>query len=114
VNLESLRKRNVCKVALEDGSEWHLRKLSASASAIVGNAFLAAGHTDPDGPPPTTEQRADAFALLLSKSICDESGALTLDSDEARQELANLDAQTLLELGAKAQEWSTPAQSKKN
>jgi hypothetical protein len=114
VNLESLRKRSVKQVTLSDGSVWHIRKMSATASQLIGEAFQAAGHTNPDGPEPTTEQRSAAFALLLSKAICDESGVVTLDSDEARQELANLDAETLLELGTAAQEWNMPAQSKKN
>lgn len=108
MNLDRLKERiaaNVTTVTLEDGSEWRLRKLTAAVGIAVGAAFRAAGHTDPDGPEPSPEKQAEAYALLLSKTICDESGALVLDSDEGRGALAQLDMPTVLELGSKAQEW---------
>jgi hypothetical protein len=108
MNLESLKKRNAANILPVTVAELTLclRKLTAADGMAVGKAFQAAGHTDPNGPEPTTEQFAVAYALLLSKTICDETGTLTLDSDEGRSELQKLDFQTAQQLGTKAQEWS--------
>lgn len=116
MNLEELKKRHakVTKTVLSDGSEWHIRKLSAALSIAISAAFKAAGHTDPDGPEASQEQMLDAYSLLLSKAICDEAGVLSLDSDEGRAELKNLDFGTIQELTLKAQEWSLPDTAKKN
>lgn len=116
MDLATLKSRivKVKAVTLSDGSAWNLRKLSATVGIAVSNAFTAAGHVDPDGPEPSQEQVLDAHALLLSKSLCDEAGALLLDSDEGRAELKNLDYPTIQELAKEAQEWSTPSNSKKN
>lgn len=116
MNLDELKKRNVAKVTkvtLDDGSEWNLRKMAAAVGMAVGRAFLAAGHVDPNGPEPTAEKQAEAYALLLSKTLCDADGVLLFDSDEARTELMNLDLATMQTLGTKAQEWNLP-ESKKN
>ena len=108
MNLESLKKRNAANVKPVQVADLslHLRKLTAADGMAVGKAFQAAGHTDPNGPEPSTEQFTVAYALLLSKTICDETGTLTLDSDEGRAELAKLDFQTAQQLGKEAQEWS--------
>jgi uroporphyrinogen-III synthase len=116
MNLEELKKRNagrITKVTLGDGSEWQLCKLTAAVGMAIGRAFMAAGHTDPNGPEPPPEKQAEAYALLLSKTICDEAGNLILDSDEAREELLKLDLPTIQELGAHAQSWSLTT-AKKN
>lgn len=116
MNLDELKKRTikVAKVSLSDGSEWHIRKLSATVGIAVGNAFMAAGHTDPNGPAPSQEQMLDAHSLLLSKAVCSEAGDLLLDSDEGRAALKDLDYPTIQELSSKAQEWSIPDGAKKN
>ncbi len=116
MNLDELKARTVkvTKVTLDDGSEWHLRKLSATVAIAVGNAFLAAGHTDPNGSAPSQEQSLDAHSLLLSKAVCNEAGELLLDSDEGRMTLKELDYPTIQELANKAQEWSVPGSAKKN
>lgn len=106
MNLEELKKR-VAKntaVTLKDGSVWPMRKLSAATGIAIGKAFMAAGHVDPDGPEPEPQKLIDAYSLLLSKVLCDESGALSLDSDEGREYLQQLDLETILELGEQAQE----------
>lgn len=116
MNLDELKKRNaanITKVVISDGSEWMFRKMTAACGMAVGRAFQAAGHTDPNGPEPSADQLAEAYSLLLSKTVCDEAGNLVLDSDEARAELSKLDFGTMQELGAKAQEWNLPA-AKKN
>lgn len=118
MNLESLKARNaanITSVTVGDLS-LHLRKLTAADGMAVGKAFQAAGHTDPNGPEPTSEQFAVAYAILLSKTICDEAGTLTLDSDEGRTELQKLDFQTAQQLGEHAQKWSglLGDESKKN
>lgn len=115
MNIDELKKRlsKVTKVTLDDGSEWHVRKLSAALGIALSNSFKSAGHTNPDGQEASQEQMLDAYSLLLSKALCDETGALSLDSDEGRTELQNLDFGTIQELTCKVQEWSLPA-SKKN
>jgi hypothetical protein len=116
MNLESLKARNAANVkqVTVDGLTLHLRKLTAAAGMLVGKAFQAAGHIDPNGPEPSPEAYAEAYALLLSKTVCDESGALTLDSDEGREELRKLDFRAAQELSLAAQEWSGLVDSKKN
>jgi hypothetical protein len=116
MNLEELKSRTikVKKVTLKDGSEWHIRKLSATLGIAVGAAFKAAGHTDPNGPEPSQEQMLSAYSLLLSKTVCDEAGALGLDTDEGRAELKNMDYPTVQELAGEVQEWSIPDSAKKN
>jgi hypothetical protein len=116
MNLDELKKRNAANIkpiTLSDGSALFLRKLTAAVGIAVGKAFQAAGHTDPDGPEPSAEKQAEAYALLLSKTVCDEAGALTLDSDEGRAQLMLLDLPTVQELGAEAQAWCL-ASAKKN
>jgi hypothetical protein len=118
VDLARLKARNaanVTSISVGDLS-LHLRKLTAADGMAVGKAFQDAGHTDPNGPEPTSEQFAVAYAILLSKTICDEAGNLTLDSDEGRAELQKLDFQTAQQLGEAAQKWSGLLQdeSKKN
>jgi len=115
VNLESLKKRHakVIKVTLADGSEWTIRKLGAALSLELSNKFKAAGHTDPNGQEASQEQMLEAYSELLSKAICDESGTLSLDSDEGRAELKNLDFGTITELTTKVQE-SSVSTAKKN
>jgi hypothetical protein len=113
VNLESLRQRKpkITTVVLEDGSEWRVRKVSAATAIALSKVFLATGNTDPDSPEAPIEQRLEAFSLFISKALCDEAGNLTLDTDEGRAELMNLDIDTLTELVFKL---STPTESKKN
>jgi hypothetical protein len=108
MDLESLKKRNAANVKPVQVADLslHLRKLTAADGMAVGKAFQAAGHTDPNGPEPSAEQFVIAFALLLSKTVCDEAGTLTLDSDEGRAEIAKLDFRTLQELATAAQQWS--------
>lgn len=116
MNLESLKKRNAANVTSMnlDGETIYLRKLTAADGMAVGKSFQDAGHTDPNGPEPSMESYANAYALLLSKTLCDEAGNLTCDSDEARDELRKLDFQTAQSLSSKAQEWSGLGESKKN
>jgi hypothetical protein len=116
VNLESLKARNAANViSMElDGEKVYLRKLSAGDGMAVGKAFQAAGHNDPNGPEPPPEAFAEAYALLLSKTLCDEAGNLTCDSDEGRAELRKLDFQSAQTLSVMAQEWSGLGESKKN
>lgn len=116
MNLESLKARNAKNVtSIElDGEKVYLRKLSAGDGMAVGKSFQAAGHTDPNGPEPPPEAFAEAYALLLSKTLCDEAGNLTCDTDDARAELRKLDFQSAQTLSMKAQEWSGLGESKKN
>jgi hypothetical protein len=116
MNLESLKARNAANVtSMElDGEKVYLRKLSAGDGMAVGKAFQAAGHTDPNGPEPSTEAFAEAYAILLSKTLCDAAGNLTLDSDDGRAALRQLDFQAAQALSQKAQEWSGLGESKKN
>jgi hypothetical protein len=113
MNLESLkaRKPKVTTIVLADGSEWLARKVSAAVAIELSKTLLATGHTDPDSPEAPLEERLKAFSLFISKAICDESGALTLNTDEGRAELMNQDIDTLTELVFKL---STPTESKKN
>ena len=116
MNLDELKKRNAANikpVTLGDGSALFLRNLTAAVGIAVGKAFQAAGHTDPDGPEPSPEKQEEAYALLLSKTVCDEAGALTLDSDEGRAQLRLLDFATVQELGLAAQDWCLSS-AKKN
>jgi hypothetical protein len=106
MNLDELKKRNAAytTLTLEDGSAWRVKKLSAAVGIAIGKAFQAAGHTDPNGAEPSTDELLNAYSLLLSNVLCDEAGVLTLDTDEGRDELKKLDMATILELGEKAQE----------
>lgn len=116
MNLEELKKRNAANVkksTLSDGSVWYFRKMPAACAMAIGRAFAAAGHTDPNGPEPSTTQLAEAYALLLSKATCNEAGEVTLDSDDGRAELLKLDFNTTQEAVNEAQEWCLSA-AKKN
>lgn len=116
MDLKTLRSRlpKVTTITLEDGSAWHIRKLSAAMGQSISNAFKAAGHIDPNGPEPSAGEMLDAYSLLLSKAVCDEAGTLLLDNDEGRAELKNLDMPTIQELAKHVQEWSLPSDAKKN
>lgn len=61
------------------------------------------------------EGEADKFlALVLSKTIVEEDGSLSLDSDSGRELLGRLPLETLIELGEAAMEWAGLNESKKN
>lgn len=116
MNLDELKSRTikVKKVTLSDGSEWHIRKVSAVVGIAISNAFKDAGHTNPEGSEPSDEQLLEAYSLLLSKSVCSEAGVLELDSDEGREWFKSLDYPTIQELAGESQEWTLPGSAKKN
>ncbi len=108
MDLESLKKRNAANITgvqLGDVAV-SLRKLSVTDGFAVGKTLLTLGHDNPEGAEPTQDQFFEFHVLLLSKTICDKDGLLTLDSDDGRAELRNLSYWDAKALGEKAQEWS--------
>lgn len=116
MDLARLKERNAKNVlpVEYDGETWHLRKLTVAAGQAIRAAYIKAGHTDPEGTEPDSEQLGEAYALMLSKTLCDPAGKLAFDSDEGRDELRNLDREAAQFLFDKAQEWNDLADSKKN
>lgn len=123
MSLQKLRDRNASNIKpVQLGEETiYFRKLTAAEGEEYGKALLAAGHTDPDGPEPTAEQKFAAHILLLSRSIVSQDAegkwVLCLDSDEGRTELHNLSFADATYLHLEALRWSgmiDESESKKN
>jgi hypothetical protein len=105
VNLEQLKQRIAEQVKEVDGVRL------AKVNAVDGIAYARRFSEIPADAP--FEQTAEAYAFLLSKSIVDESGAKTLDSDEGRTLLMQLERAKFVQLGEAAIEWNL-GDSKKN
>lgn len=105
MDLEQLKQRLSEQVTVVDGVR--LAKLGAVDGFEYGKLFSGVQEDAP------FEQVATAYAFLLSKSIVDEHGNKTLDSDEGRELLPKLDRTTFCKLGEAAIEWNL-GDSKKN
>lgn len=103
MDLEQLKQRLSEQVIVVDGVR--LAKLSAVDGVEYSKLFSDVSEDAP------FEQVATAYAFLLSKSIVDEHGNKTLDSDEARELLPRL--ATFCKLSKSALEWNI-GDSKKN
>ena len=105
MNLSQLRERAAQQITEVDGVR--LKKLNA----VDGMAYSKQFASVPKDAPP--EETVTAYAFLLSKCVVDENGFATLDSDEGRDALRNLDFATFSKLGEAAIAWNL-GDSKKN
>lgn len=98
MNLETLKARNAQAIAVEwNGETIYLRKLSARD----GVAMMADIESKQKTVTEDTDHAAtvDFHSKVISKSVCDEHGNLTLDSDEGREALAAMGFDDLVSLG---------------
>lgn len=105
MNIEKLKEHLAAQVLEVDG--WRLSKLNAVDGMAYSRLFADA----PDDAP--FEQVAQAYAFLLSKCTVDENNRKTLDSDEGRELLQQMDRETFCKLGKAALEWNI-GDAKKN
>lgn len=104
MNLEQLKDR-AAQITEVDGVR--IKKLNAVDGMAYSKHFAA---VPSDAPP---EETVTAYAFLLSKCVVDENGVATLDTDEGRAALRELDFATFSKLGEAAIEWNL-GNSKKN
>lgn len=105
MNIEQLKTRLASQVTEVDGVR--IGKLNAVDGIEFSKRFSAVPEDA------SFEAMADAYSFLLSKTIVDEHGAKTLDSDEGRALLLQLDRATFVALGEAATSWNL-ADAKKN
>lgn len=105
MNLEQLKAKLAAQVMVVDGVR--LAKLNAVDGIEYAKRFTDIP-ADAD-----TAQMVDGYAFLLSKCIVDENGNRTLDSDEGRALLPQMERATFCKLGEAAIEWNL-GDSKKN
>jgi hypothetical protein len=120
MNLESLKTRvgnRITSVTLCDGEVVHLQKVSAKKGVEIGAALIAAGHADPNGKEPANEHIYETHVQVLSRSIVEQIGGewvASLDSEEGRDILRQLEIGSLTQLGLIAQQWNGMGEAKKN
>ncbi len=112
MNLDSLRQHLAAQVITVevDGKSWRLTKLGI-VDGLAVNDFLVNMPTT-EGEPTNPADLVKLYALLLSKSVVDESGKKELDSDEGRELLGQLSRDEMLRLGDAAMDWCCPLQKK--
>lgn len=106
MNLETLKaKINQTQSFTWLGETVYLRKLGAADGfALFGRLEDVKAKTlsaEDDG-----RETADFYATLVSKCLCDESGTLTLDSDEGRTALKLVDYRELRAVGVQVMEFN--------
>jgi hypothetical protein len=113
MNLETLKARNAKPIAKEwNGETVYLRKLSArDGAAMMDDIEQKKAAVTPENDSKLT---IEFHAKAISKSVCDECGNLTLDTDEGRETLAALPFDDLVSLGVLVLETSGMSEAKKN
>jgi hypothetical protein len=116
MNIEALRQHLVAQVTTVElnGQAWRIAKLGIVDGFAV-NDFLQAMPTTGEGDekqPTKPEDLVRLYSLLLSKSVVDEQGKKTLDSEEGRELLGCLSRDELLFLGDAAMDWCCATQKK--
>src|SRR5688572_22372723 len=114
MNLEDLKKRTRALTESEwAGQKIYLRKIGAADGMSLVSRILREREL-PLTPEQDREATLDFQATVISKSLANASGELTLDSDEGRSELKLLPFAELVELGDMCLRFSGMASQKKS
>jgi hypothetical protein len=110
MNLETLRQKILgqTKTVEVGGDSYRLAKFGALDGLEV-NAILTAIPLKGEGDDKTVKNPEDLvrlYSMLLSKSIVDEAGNKTLDSDEGRSLLERMPRDEFMALGEAAADWN--------
>ena len=116
MNCDWIRQRIVSQTTTVacGGGEWRICKLGA-ADGIELNRMLTAMPTTGEGENVTISNPSDLvhfYSFLISKTVVDESGARTLDSNEGRSVLTNLPRDEFMALGEAVAAWTLVSQKK--
>ena len=114
MNLETLRQKIANQTTtIEVGGESYRVKKFGAIDGLAVNDLLSSMEMEGEGDGKIIKNHQDLIrlhALVLSKSIVDENGTKTLDSDEGRALLADLS--DLVRLGNAVMDWCLPPQKK--
>lgn len=113
MNLDELRQKIVSQTKTVEvgGCAYRIQKLSA-VDGLAVDELLRSLETEGEGDAKEIKHAADLvrlYSMMVSKSLVDDQGKKTLDSDDARDALANWS--DLIELGHHVSDWHSQKKS---